>query len=78
MSPEKLTLTQQVSLIITLLQGNEMDDDDRGLIGIVNDLKADMAKIKSRELMMWGAIVVLSFFAGIGIGDVKDALKILF
>lgn len=72
---EEQTLAQDVSLILNLLQGNPLDDKDNGLIGTVNKLDADFMKLKNFMYILLGIIVVLSFFAGIGIGEVKDIFK---
>ena len=69
-------LDQKVSSILVLLRGNELDKEDKGMIGVENDHEkriARMEKIIDRGTWL---LIGTSLFAGWGILDIIRKLLI--
>lgn len=65
---------QQVDLkvekVLRLLTGNELDKDDKGMIGVQNDHEKRISQLeKLRDRLIWFAFG-LTFFAGWGVIDI--------
>lgn len=58
-------LTTHILRLTTLISGNELDKDDKGMIGDVRDLKTDVDKLKDNAKkfywMLGGAVIVGGF-----------------
>ena len=67
-------IEHKVDKIIDLLQGNEFDDDDKGLIGKVNSLETRMRVMEKRDARLIGLIIGLSVPAGAGISNLLASI----
>jgi hypothetical protein len=67
----------KVSSILQLLKGNELDEEDLGMIGIQNDHEKRIDRIEKLFDRMFWFLIGLSAFAGWGIVDIiqKVVLK---
>jgi len=65
---------RKVSSIIGMLKGNEMDKDDRGMIGIQNDHERRLTSLeKMKDRLVW-FLIGLSIPAGWGLVDIIQNL----
>lgn len=72
---QQTSIETKVDKLIDLMQGNEFDDEDKGLIGRVNDVYKRLEKLeKLRDRAMY-VIVGMSLPAGVGIGQLIDIFK---
>jgi hypothetical protein len=69
---KELSLEQKVDAILRILTGDQMDRDDKGLIGTVKALKADVNSLHSwrERTIAWGL--------GLGMGGGALVSTILF
>lgn len=66
----------KVSAILFLLKGNELDKDDKGMIGTQKDHSKRIANIeKLKERVIW-FLFGLSIFAGWGLIDILQKILI--
>lgn len=64
------TVDRKVSSILSILSGNELDKEDKGLIGTLNHLDERVSKLeKFKDRAMW-FVIGLSVPAGFGIADI--------
>lgn len=64
---QERSLSHRVDKIIALLQGNELDDEDTGLIGTINDMMARLIKLEKLKDRISYIVIGMSLPAGYGI-----------
>lgn len=56
----------KVTGIIAFLRGNELDKDDKGLVGRVNDLEIRIVSLEKWKDRLFWAMIGMGFPAGVG------------
>jgi len=65
---------QKVDLVLYLLQGNPIDKDDNGLIGLVNNMDSRIKKLeKLRNKILW-VLVGIALPGGVGVAKILGAI----
>ncbi len=64
---EERSIGHKVDKIIGLLQGNELDPNDDGLVGAINDLSKRLVKLEKLKDKIFYVVVGMSLPAGYGI-----------
>lgn len=68
-------IAKNVNHILQLLQGNQLDKSDTGLIGSVKDMITRVIKLEKWRDRLVAGIVGLSIPAGIGIKEIILGIK---
>lgn len=63
------TLERKVDRILLLLQGNELDENDNGLIGRIVEMDARLRKLESLKNKLIYIIMGMAFAGGYGITE---------
>lgn len=67
--------TDKLDKILTLLRGNELDKNDNGIVGKINDMDTRLYKLEMTKNRLFWILIGMSFPTGIGIGKLIDIIK---